>query len=338
MRDAVRAAIEPYLEEFAGTGLIGVGDETVHAWSGGMANRDFAVLNRLETRFDTASITKAFTAAAVLALVAEGKLALDMRITALVDLAGTRISPEVTLEHLLTHTSGIADDADEEAGEDYAALFVDSPNYAIRACRDILPNFAYKEPWFAPGTGVRYNNCAFVLLGLAMEAVTGEDSRQTIQRLVFAPCGMKDTGFFAKDEVCPNRAEGYFPRQDGPDGPITWMKNIYSYPPIGTPDGGAYATVGDLERFLRAIIAGTLLPPAMTQAFLRPHSPFTRDVKHGTWKTGYAFEFILRGDEVLCMYKEGGSDGVDAITGYFPSHDCTVHMLANAGGGPLWRM
>ena len=99
-----------------------------------------------------ASITKIFTAAAVLQLVEEGKLRLEDRIVNIVDLSGTKIPEDVTIEHLLNHTSGIADDADEEAGEDYSALFVDSPNYAIRECRDFLKNFAYKEPNFRAGT------------------------------------------------------------------------------------------------------------------------------------------------------------------------------------------
>jgi len=79
----------------------------------------------LATRFDTASITKLFTAVAALQLVGEGRLGLDLPIVEVVELSGTTISPAVTLRHLLTHTSGIADDADEEAGEDFEALWAD---------------------------------------------------------------------------------------------------------------------------------------------------------------------------------------------------------------------
>jgi len=80
--------------------------------------------------------TKLFTAVAALQLVGEGRLGLDMPVTEVVDLTGTTISPAVTLRHLLTHTSGIADDADEEAGEDYAALWVDKPCYSVVQTRD----------------------------------------------------------------------------------------------------------------------------------------------------------------------------------------------------------
>ena len=94
------------------------------------------------------------TAVAALQLVGEDRLALDSPITSIVDLGGTTISAEVTLWHLLTHTSGLADDADEEAGEDYETLWVDKPVYSVIETRDFLPQFAYKPALFAPGCDV----------------------------------------------------------------------------------------------------------------------------------------------------------------------------------------
>ena len=337
MQELLRAILCRHIDGFSGTFLAATGAGVVHSCANGYANRDFKIANMLETKFDTASITKTFTAAAVLAMVDQGRLSLGDKITERVDLAGTKISQGVTLRHLLTHTSGIADDADEESGEDYAALFVDKPNYSVRCCKDFLPNFAYKEPWFQPGEGVRYNNCAFVLLGLAIEAVAGEDCREFIRKAVFEPCGMRDTSFCAKDEIEENRAEGYFAVRDDAGNLLSWRKNIYLYPPIGTPDGGAYTTVKDLERFFRSLKNGSLISPAATAALFAPHCPYTRANKHGIWRTGYAFEFISRGEQVVCMYKEGGNAGVDGITAYFPQHDLSMHILSNQEG-PLWDL
>ena len=84
-------------------------------------------------------------------------------------LSGTAISDDVTIYQCLTHTSGIGDDADEEAGEDYEALFKDKPNYSIRETSDFIPQCTTRDAVFSPGEGVRYNNCAFVLLGLVIE-------------------------------------------------------------------------------------------------------------------------------------------------------------------------
>jgi CubicO group peptidase (beta-lactamase class C family) len=316
--------------------LVAQGEEPLVLMVGGLANRDFGIANTVDTRFDTASVTKLFTAAAILQLIGQGKLAFDSRVYDLIDLGGTMIPEDVQIEHLLTHTSGIADDADEEAGEDYAALFVDKPNYAIRSCADFLPNFAYKAPMFQAGTNVRYNNCAFVLLGLVIEKITGTGYRDYVTERIFKAAGMERTYFGAMDEVRPNTAEGYFAVEHS-DGSVTWKKSIYSYPPIGTADGGALTTVTDLHRFIRAIKGGVLLSPEYSALMLAPHCAFTRQHRHGNWRTGYAFEFIESGDETFCLYKEGLNAGVDAICAYFPAQDIGVYLLANAQG-TLWRM
>ena len=228
MKTLIETLCREYAEEhhFSGVCLYREQNETVFAGAYGYANRAFGIPNRIDTRFDTASVTKLFTAAAVLQLVDAGKLSLDDRITALVNLSGTKIPEDVTIHHLLSHTSGIADDADEEAGENYSDLFRESPNYAIQECKDFLKNFAYKEPNFKAGTAVRYCNCSYVLLGLAIEAVTGVSYREYVRKNIFAKAGMTGSDFLSMDGINPNTAEGYILEDDG-----TWRKNIYSYPP-----------------------------------------------------------------------------------------------------------
>lgn len=337
MRQTFEQICKSFGNVFSGAFLASDGNGTIYAYQNGLANRDFGIPNTIDTKFDTASITKTFTAVAILHLCEKGLLSLEDKITERIDLSGTSISKDVTLRHLLTHTSGIPDDADEESGEDYSALFVDKPNYSIRCCKDFLPQFAYKKPYFKPGEGVRYNNCAFVLLGLAMEAATGADCRDIIRKAVFEPCGMEYTSFCAKDEVEANRAEGYFAVKDEKGDFLRWRKNIYSYPPVGTPDGGAYTTVGDLERFFRALQSGYILSPSYTEELFRPQSRFPKETKYGIWETGYAFEFLRKNGAIICMYKEGGNAGVDGITAYFSLHDISVHIFSNQEG-PFWEL
>lgn len=121
----------------------------------------------------------------------------------------TKIPNDVTITHLLTHTSGIADDADEEAGEKYVDLFIDKPNYSIRKCKDFIPQFAYKEPIFRAGTGVRYNNCAFALLGIVIEEVCHISYTEYVSKNIFDVCRMNNTGFYSKDHDNAAIAEGY---------------------------------------------------------------------------------------------------------------------------------
>lgn len=196
-------------DRFSGVCMIKCKGHTAFSGAYGFANRAFKIPNKIDTKFDTASITKVFTAAAVLQLVQEKKLKLSDHITQIIDLEGTEISPDVTIGQLLNHTSGIHDDAEEEAGEQYSDLFVTSPNYAIRECRDFLKNFAYKKPNFEPGTDVRYCNCSYVLLGLAIEEITGISYREYVTENVFRKAGMRNTAFLSMDSINENTAEGY---------------------------------------------------------------------------------------------------------------------------------
>ncbi|WP_448061216.1 serine hydrolase domain-containing protein [Cellulomonas hominis] len=200
-----------------------------------------------------------------------GTLGLDESIHAYVDLAGTTIFPDVTLRHLLTHTSGIADDAEEEAGESYEALWVDKPTYSVTETVDFLPQFVHKPAVFTPGEGCRYCNVGYVLLGLAVERVTGQRYREVVQRDVFDRAGMATAGYFDMRAAVPGVAEGWEPVREDPDGPVTgWRQNIFSYPPIGSPDGGAHATAAGLTRFVHSLQEGSLLSPGSTAAFLTP--------------------------------------------------------------------
>lgn len=320
-----------YYEEhhFAGAVLIKDGSDTIFEQAYGLAHRGFQVPNTIHTRFDTASVTKLFTAVAILQLVDRGMIRLDDRITDIIDLTGTKIPDDVTIAHLLTHTSGIADDADEELGESYEALFISKPNYSIRNCIDFIPQFAYKEPKFKAGTDVSYNNCAFVLLGLAIEEATGQNYRDYVAQNIFRACGMKHTSFIAKDEGDMAVAEGYAAAFNE-DNEMIWKKNIYSFPPIGTADGGAYTTVGDLDVFMRSLADGKLLSVEMTREIMKPQTDIERAYEWGKVINGYGFHFTydLKGNLVR-MYKEGSNAGVAVMFAYYPKIETTSIILAN---------
>lgn len=314
---------------FSGAGLIKKGGQTLFEGAYGLAHRGFGVPNRMDTRFDTASITKLFTAVAILQLVDQGKLSLDDRITDIIDLTGTEIPQDVTLSQLLTHTSGIADDADEELGESYVALFLHKPNYSIRNCEDFIPQFAYKKPKFKAGTAISYNNCAFVLLGLAIEKATGKSYRDYVTNHVFRRCGMDHTSFAAKDDGDAPIAEGYELVKNS-NGEDIWRKNIYAYPPIGTADGGAFTTVGDLYTFMQALNSGKLFSETMTKEMMKPQTALERSYNWGKMLNGFGFHFCYdQNGKLLRMFKDGCNAGVAGYLAYYPASDVTISILAN---------
>jgi hypothetical protein len=155
MHDAIHSLLQRKAlnSDFSGVCLVTRGEEEIVHVAYGLAHHGFGIPNTTGTRFDIASVTKVFTAAAVMQLVDRGEFALDTRVMPFLGMTGTKISDDVTVFHCLTHTSGIADDADEEAGEEYEALFRDTPNHSIRETCDFLPQFAYKEPNFCSRQG-----------------------------------------------------------------------------------------------------------------------------------------------------------------------------------------
>ncbi|WP_250446508.1 serine hydrolase [Actinotalea sp. C106] len=355
LADRLRA-VPDRLEELAAqdlfSGVVHVehGTEVLLSTAHGRASRRWEVPVRTSTRFDVASVTKLFTAVAVLQQVGLGRLGLDESIHGYVDLEGTAISPAVTVRHLLTHTSGIGDDADEEAGESYEALWVDMPVYAVMQTADFLPQFVHKEPNFAPGEGCRYCNVGYVLLGLALERVTGRTYRDVVRADVFARAGMDRAGFFDRRDPEPDVAEGWEPVRADPEDEgsaiLSWRQNIFSYPPIGSPDGGAHCTAADLVRFFDAVRRGELLPPALTEGFLTPqvlHHAVT-EPEPGPWATaevhhawGLEVEVTAQGS-VRSLYKDGVNTGSSAILRHYPAQDVTLAVVASsedAAWGPI---
>ncbi|GAA4251581.1 serine hydrolase domain-containing protein [Dactylosporangium darangshiense] len=310
--------------------------EQIFAAAYGYANRAWQAPCRLDTRFDTASITKLFTAVATLQLVERGEFDLGTSAVDYLELAGTTISPAVTPYHLLTHTSGIADDADEEAGERYEDLFVAEPSYSFTETADQLPHFVTKPPNFPPGQGCRYCNGGYLLLGLMIERATQAPYRDYVCANVFGPAGMTRSGFFRMDVVEPDVAEGVEPILSADQRIIGWRRNIYSYPPIGDPAGGAHATVGDLLAFHRALAAGQLLGPELTRAMLAPHEVHTR--KPGlTRMTGYGFAFKLTADgRIRSCEKDGVNVGTSGLLRHYPDHDLTLAILG-VGEDSVWE-
>jgi len=320
---------------FPGVVLVTDGATTLYEGAFGLASRAWGVRNTIDTRFDTASITKLFTATAVLQQIDAGRLELDTPVVAYLGLRETTISSAVTVRHLLTHTSGIGDDADEEAGEEYEDLWRDKPSYSVIDTADFLPQFATKPANFAPGAGCRYNNVGCVLLGLCVERASGVSYRDYVRSRVFAPAGMVRSGFFRMDDVVPEVAEGADPVRDADGTIVSWRRNIYSYPPVGSPDGGAHVTARDLDTFLRAARTGHLFSAGLTEQFLEPH------VLHSTSETaisrfGLGLEFVSDpDDELMFIQKDGINTGTSALLRYYPGPDLTITLLSNTSDG-VW--
>ena len=328
-------------EKFSGVVLITRGNTELYSGAFGFANRAWKIRNTLDIRFDTASITKLFTTVAILQLIDQKLLTFVTSAIEFLGLEGTKISRDVNVFHLLTHTSGIGDDCEEEDGEVYEDLWKTKPNYSIRNTKDFLPQFMHKEPNFPPGQGCRYCNCSFVLLGLMIEKATDMSYRDYVRKHVFEKAGMTHSNFLDMGQVNENVAEGSDPIRSEEGKIIGWKRNIYSYPPIGSPDSGAYVTARDLDRFLRAVQSGKLLSQELTKALFSPHVDY-KEKDGWIMKYGYCFWFYVEPNgKIVCVQKEGINTGVSGAMRYFPEQDINVVILSNMEEGvwePVWKI
>ncbi len=320
-------------DEFSGVVLIQRGEEKLIHLAQGYANLAWEIPNQLDTRFRTASITKMFTAVAVLQLIEAGKLTLETKLVSLLGLEKTKIPSDATVQHMLTMTSGIADWFDESGNweEDWATLCRENPLYLFLQNEDYLPLFTGSAPISALGEKHQYNGAGFILLGLAIEKLTGLSYFDAIRKNIFKKAKMADADFIALDEIAERVAEGYIPATNADEGLARWKRNIYSTTPAAAADGGAICSADDLLRFSQALRAGELLSPAMTAEMLKPHVLQNEDRFRGyDWKYGYGNFFILEDNEKIVRWGHTGEeDGVSGRLYYYPQQDLDVIILGN---------
>lgn len=289
----------------------------------GFADRGHQVPNNIETRFAMASGSKVFTSVAIGFLIQEGKIELGMRLSDCLPSRKLHFASEITIEQLLTHTSGVPDYFDEEMGDDFAQLWRERPCYSMTSVRDFLPLFETKPMKASPG-GFLYGNSGYILLGMVIEEM-GCDFRNFIQERIFRPCDMRKTGYFPMNALPDNTAVGYL--SEGQDERGT---NIYSLPSIGGPDGGAYTTVGDLRLFWTSLLAGRFLSKEMVDRFVAPSVRVSdHDVSH---YYGYGVWLLKRqGSWIISVV--GSDPGVSMVSRVWLDDGLITTLLSNVQDG-----
>lgn len=324
-------------ERFSGVVLVQRNGQTIFETACGYANRAWQVKNRVDTRFRIASISKMFTAVAILQLVDKGQISLDTGIVDCLGLEKTSIPRDVTVYHLLTMTSGIADWFEESGNweEDWAALCRQHPIYLFRRNEDYLPLFIGEAPVAAVGEKHQYNGAGYILLGMAVEQLSGLSYFDYVRQHIFARAQMLRSDFVALDGIDNEVAEGYIPITDQSENIVDWKKNIYSTTPEAAADGGATSTAADLVKFSQALRNGQLLSGKMTQQMLTPKVVERDEALRGyNWKYGYGNNFILDQDQQMVRWGHPGEeDGVSCRLYYYPKENVDVVILANQSWG-----
>jgi len=304
-------------EDFSGTVLLARGGRPILRAAYGLANRGDGVRNRPDTKFNIASMSKMFTALAILRFVEAGRLRLgDRLIDHVPDYPNRVVAERVTIEQLLTHTSGL--------GNYWAALGA-RPDGSVDSVADLVALFA-ADPFEGPPGVFAYSNCGYVLLGLVIERLAGRDYFDHVRETIFRPLGMSATGNWRLDEVIPGRAEGYTRDLERPG---VWRSNIFADIARGSPAGGAYATADDLLVFANALQAGRLLGPEMTRAWTQGRFPYA----HGRYGYGMS-EAVVAGHRIVGH--SGGHIGIAGELMIFEDLGYTLVILTNGEVDGFW--
>lgn len=315
------AAVDAAASErpFSGVVTIDVGDERVFEKTYGFAHRALQVPITPDMQFGLASGNKMFTALAVMRLVEEGHLLPAQRVRDILGDDLPLIDDAVTIEHLLTHTSGIGDYLDEEADWDVDDYILPVPVHTLTTAHAFLPVLDGFPQRATPGDGFTYCNGGYMVLAVVLERLTGEAHHDSVRRLVLDPAGLEHTGFLRLDELPAGAAVGYV--YDHGD-----RANTLHLPALGNGDGGAFATASDLHRFWRAFFAGKIVAPATVEQMLLPRFEVPEEDARfglGVWlhATGSA------------AFMEGYDAGVSMRSTHIPAAATTATVLGNSSEG-----
>ena len=310
---ALKPKIEQYLDahvqvnRFGGAVLVARDGQVLFSRGYGPANAEWDIPNTPDTKFRLGSITKQFTAAAVLRLQEQKKLSVQDSVCAHVS-ACPDAWKVITIHHLLTHTSGIPS---YTATPEYKQTMM-----VPKTVDDMVAGFRDKPLEFAPGDQFKYNNSGYFLLGVIIEKVTGKKYEQVLRDEIFAPLAMNDTGYDWSAPLLPRRASGYARRdKELVNAPFLDMQQPYSA-------GSLYSTVRDLLKWDQALYTERVLPRAQLDAMFTP------------FKDGYAYGWSItpagKGPSgKLQIGHGGGINGFSTMYTRVPEDKVAVIVLSN---------
>lgn len=303
------ARLDQYLTEqaarqrFSGAALVARAGRVILSRGYGMANYEFDVPNTPQTKFRLGSLTKQFTAAAVLLLQERGKLSVQDSVCKYVEECPATWQP-VTVHHLLTHTSGIPN-------------FTSFPEYQRTnrlpaTVAETVKRFRDKPLEFAPGERFNYSNSGYLLLGHLVEKLSGKSYEEFLRENVFVPLKMSATGYDHPEQVLKGRASGYARRDD------KLLNANFIDMSIPHAAGALYSTVEDLYLWDQALHGGKLLSQKSVDAMLVP------------FRDGYGYGLGVGKQFGLGRVSHsGGIEGFNTVMSRYPEANATVIVLSN---------
>ncbi len=299
-------------QAFSGAVLLARGDQVLFEFAGGEATKAWHVKNNIDTKFNLGSMNKMFTATAILQLVEKHRINLDDPIGKYVDESWLprSITNRVTVQHLLTHTSGLGSYFNATYQNSSRDLFRQLDDYKILVRGDTLA--------FPPGSRFQYSNTGMLLLGVVLEKASKENYFDYIREHIYTPAGMTNSDCYELDRPNENLAEGYLQAPDG-----GWKNNLFLHVLKGGPAGGGYSNVRDLHRFARALQTGKLVQPATLEQMWKDYSG-----------AGYGFGFeVQQSPAGKTVGHGGGFPGLNSHLDILPDSGYVIVVMSNYDSG-----
>lgn len=305
-----------YPADAPGAAVIAVREgKTVLRKGYGMADLELAVPVQPDMVFRIGSMTKQFTAVAVLMLVEEGKLAVTDPITKLLPDYPTG-GKTITVEHLLTHTSGIKS-------------YTDMPDFLANIRKDytvaqLIDHFKGEPMEFAPGERYQYDNSGYFLLGAIIEKASGMGYEAFLKKRIFDLVGMTQTSLDNGSRIIPRRAHGYA-REGEAWKNADWISMTQPY-----AAGALVSTVDDLAKWDAALYTGKLVRPETLQLAVTPHKlPNGKPIEYGYgWQPG-------TWEGLTVIQHGGGINGFVSMGVRVPEKKAYVAVLSNRIADPF---
>jgi CubicO group peptidase (beta-lactamase class C family) len=291
---------------FVGSVLVAREGKVLLSKGYGLANREMNLPNIAQTKFRLASVTKQFTAMAILILQARGKIDVQDRVCDYVPNCPLAWQA-ITLHHLLTHTSGIPD-------------YYSSPDWGSFQGKpmtpaDLMALFIDKPLDFQPGEKWKYSNSGYIVLGVIIEQVSGMTYEAFIKENIFGPLIMANTGYLDNPEdlaVGYSNATGVLPAN------FEDMSGLYAA-------GGLYSTVGDLYLWDQALYTDKLIPRGFRARMLTSYATVPDG---GGFGYGYGW-FIGEIADRRAIYHHGRIEGFTSLNLFYPDDKVIVIVLSN---------
>lgn len=315
--ERIDALMQAYAGDVPGASVLVLHDgDAVVRRSWGLADLEAGTAASPASNYRLASVSKQFTAAAILLLVQDGKLGLDDRAQHWLPTLPSAASA-VTLRHLLTHASGLVD-YEELMGEDWQGQILDAGVLRLLEREDRV--------LFEPGSAYRYSNSGYALLSLVVERASGMAYPDFLRERIFAPLGMETTLAFVQDgPAIAHRAFGYS-EIDG-----RWQCTDQSTTSAVLGDGGIYSSIDDLAKWDAALYDDRLLDDASRALAFTSHVKVTGE----PYEAGYGFGWRITGDT---LWHSGETIGFRNVIVRWPQQRLTVVVLSNRNEPEPYRL